>query len=71
MVWERNAEMNIVKYFWAIRAIIYKVRFKKIGKFSYMGKPIYLQGTKKVKIGNKVRILPGVRMETQDRKSVV
>ena len=64
MVWERNAEMNIVKYFWAIRAIIYKVRFKKIGKFSYMGKPIYLQGTKKVKIGNKVRILPGVRMET-------
>ncbi|NMM65095.1 acyltransferase [Clostridium sp. P21] len=56
--------MNIVKYFWAIRAIIYKVRFKRIGNFSYIGKPVYLQGTKRVKIGNKVRIYPGVRIET-------
>lgn len=56
--------MNIIKYFWAIRSIIYKVRFKKIGKFSYIGKPVYLQGTKRVKIGNKVRIYPGVRIET-------
>lgn len=55
--------MNIVKYFWAIRAIFYRVRFGKIGKLSYMGKPLYLQGTSKVKIGNKVRILPGVRIE--------
>jgi acetyltransferase-like isoleucine patch superfamily enzyme len=56
--------MNIVKYFWAIRAVMYKVSFKKIGRFSYIGKPVYLQGTKNVDIGNKVRIYPGVRIET-------
>ncbi|MGH4118096.1 acyltransferase [Clostridium sp.] len=56
--------MNIVKYFWAIRAIVYKVRFKKIGKLSYIGKPICLEGTMGVEIGNKVRIYPGSRIET-------
>ncbi|MBU3178167.1 acyltransferase [Clostridium estertheticum] len=56
--------MNIVKYFWAIRAIFYKLQFKQIGNFSYIGKPVYLQGTRRVKIGNKVRIYPGVRIET-------
>lgn len=61
---EAYFEMNVVKYFWAIRAIIYKIRFNKIGKYSYIGKPIYLQGTRRVKIGNKVRIYPGVRIET-------
>lgn len=56
--------MNIIKFFWAARAIVYKIRFKKIGKSSYIGKPIYLQGTKRVEIGNRVRIYPGLRMET-------
>jgi acetyltransferase-like isoleucine patch superfamily enzyme len=56
--------MSFIKYFWALRAIIYKLRFKSIGKFSYIGKPLFLLGTKRVKIGNKVRIFPGLRMET-------
>lgn len=63
--------MNIVKYFWAIRAIIYKVRFKKIGNFSYVGKPLYLQGTRKVIIGNKVRIYGGVRIETHGEEASI
>lgn len=63
--------MNIVKYFWALRAVFYKVRFKQIGNFSYMGKPMYLQGTGRVKIGNKVRILPGVRIETYGTEGTI
>jgi len=55
--------MNIVKFFWAMRAIIYKVRFGKFGNLSYIGKPIILEGTKQVKIGDRVRIYPGVRIE--------
>lgn len=55
--------MNFKKYMWAIRAIIYKVKFKSIGKFSYIGKPIYLLGVKKITISKKVRIFPGCRME--------
>lgn len=55
--------MNLIKYFWVARAMLYKFRFKNIGMLSYMGKPIFLLGTKKIKIGNKVRIFPGFRME--------
>jgi acetyltransferase-like isoleucine patch superfamily enzyme len=56
--------MNIAKYFWAIRAIIYKTQFEKVGKLSYIGKPICLEGKKGIKIGEKVRIYPGARIET-------
>lgn len=63
--------MNVVKYFWAFRAIAYKICFKRIGRFSYIGKPIYLQGTRNVIIGNKVRIYPGVRIETHGKKGEI
>ncbi|WP_035291760.1 acyltransferase [Clostridium sp. KNHs214] len=55
--------MSLIKYIWALRAIIYKLRFKSIGNFSYIGKPTFLLGTKKINIGDKVRIYPGARME--------
>lgn len=64
--------MSLIKYLWAIRAMIYKIRFKSIGKFSYIGKPTFLLGTKKINIGNKVRIYPGSRMEAHgDNGSIV
>jgi len=53
-----------MKYFWAMRAVVYKARFGKIGSLSYIGKPVFLEGTKRVQIGNRVRIYPGVRIET-------
>lgn len=56
-------DVNIIKLVWAARAIVYKVRFKVMGNFSYIGRPIFLLGTKNIRIGNKVRIYPGVRME--------
>ncbi|PRR81766.1 acyltransferase [Clostridium vincentii] len=61
--------MNIVKYFWGLRAVVYKFRFEKIGRLSYIGKPIILEGTKRVKIGSRVRIYPGVRIETHGKEA--
>lgn len=60
--------MNILKFFWAIRAIFYKAFFKKFGNFSYIGNPIILIGTKSVKIGKRVRIYPGVRIEVHGKE---
>lgn len=55
--------MNVKKIFWALRAIVYKPFFGKIGNLSYIGKPLYISGKKKIKIENRVRIYPGARME--------
>jgi len=63
--------MNIVKYFWVFRAILFKTRFKRIGNFSYIGKPVYLEGTKGVEIGNRVRIYPGIRIETHGKEGKI
>jgi len=54
----------INKLFWIIRALFLKLLFGKIGWLSYIGRPIYLKGIKNIYIGNRVRIFPGVRMET-------
>lgn len=54
----------LYKIFWGIRALLYKPFFKRMGYLSYLGKPIFLHGTKKTTIGNKVRIYPHSRIET-------
>lgn len=55
--------MHPLKYVWALRALIYKPFFNTIGKMSYIGKPCFLSGTKRISIGEKDRIFPGIRME--------
>jgi acetyltransferase-like isoleucine patch superfamily enzyme len=59
--------MNIRKYFWAVRAILYKPFFNKVGWKSYIGKPLILEGAKRVSIGKKVRIYPGLRIVTHGK----
>lgn len=59
--------MNFVKYIWAMRAILYKACFRKFGNLSYIGKPICLEGVKRVEIGRKCRIYPGARIETHGK----
>lgn len=54
------------KIFWGIRAILYAPFFGKFGMPSYLGRPIFLKGIRHIFIGNKVRIFPNLRMETQD-----
>lgn len=55
--------MHVVKFFWAGRALIYKLVLGHVGKFSYMGKPCFVEGGKNISIGNRTRIFPGIRME--------
>lgn len=63
--------MNLAKCFWAIRGILYKLKFKKFGNLSYIGKPISLLGVKNVSVGDKVRIYPGVRIETHGDNATI
>lgn len=55
--------MHPAKYMWALRALIYKPFFKHIGNMSYIGKPCFIEGRKRISIGKKTRIFPGIRME--------
>ncbi|WP_346986314.1 hypothetical protein [Chryseobacterium sp. POE27] len=43
----------IYKIFWALRALLYAPFFGKFGFPSYLGKPIFLMGTRNVFIGKK------------------
>ncbi|MEH7437937.1 acyltransferase [Neobacillus drentensis] len=56
--------MRIKKLLWGLRSLIYKLTFKKFGNWSYIGTPIVLDGVRNVEIGNRVRIQPGLRLET-------
>jgi len=60
----------IYKIFWALRAVIYAPFFGKFGFPSYLGKPLFLMGTRKVFIGKKVRIFPHLRMEVHRNGSI-
>lgn len=62
--------MHPIKFIWGARAIKNKLFFKKIGKFTYMGKPCFIEGAKKIKIGSKTRIFPGIRMEAIGKGSI-
>ncbi|OAA86967.1 acyltransferase [Clostridium ljungdahlii] len=55
--------MHLIKYVWAVRALIYKAFLGHVGNLSYIGKPTFIEGCKNIQIGNRVRIFPGVRME--------
>lgn len=63
--------MEFRKVLWALRVLIYKPFFGKIGSMSYMGKPVSLIGTKNIYVGNRVRIYPGVRMEAHNGGKIV
>ena len=55
--------MNPIKIIWAARALMYKLILKKIGLMSYIGRPCFIEGRKRISIGKKTRIFPGVRLE--------
>lgn len=59
------------KIIWALRALIYKVFFRSLGFPSYIGKPIFLLGTKNITIKRRVRIFPGLRMEVHNCGSIL
>ncbi|MFE8154116.1 acyltransferase [Brenneria goodwinii] len=54
---------KIFKFSWAFRAFIYKLVFGRFAMPSYIGPPIFLFGTRRMFIGKRVRIFPGMRSE--------
>lgn len=63
--------MSPQKYFWALRAVFFKFRFKKFGWPGYIGRPTYLENTCCAEIGKKVRIFPGLRLEVHSNGQIV
>lgn len=63
--------MDLKKIFWHINLTLKSFKFKKVGKYSYMGPNISLVGGKNITIGNKVRIYPGSRMETHNNGEII
>lgn len=53
----------ISKFTWAIRALVYKLFFGRFTMPGYIGPPSFLFGTRRMFIGRRVRIFPGMRGE--------
>jgi len=59
------------KLMWIIRAFLYKPFFGHFALPSYIGKPIFLYGVKKIFIHKNVRIFPNIRMEVHGENSSI
>ena len=59
------------RVFWILRALIYKPFFGKFGVISYMGKPVFIKGSRNIFIGKNVRIFPQFRIETHKGGKIV
>lgn len=54
----------LVKIKWLLKTQFLRLRGMKIGKYSYVANTLFIYGANRILIGHKVRIFPGVRMET-------
>jgi acetyltransferase-like isoleucine patch superfamily enzyme len=61
----------IYKALWGFITLCYAPFFKRISFPSHIGVPIFTLGLKRVTIGKRVRILPGVRIETHYNGTIV
>jgi len=61
----------IIKLWWILRTLVYKPFLGKLGKLSYVAKPLYLSNLKNIFIGSKVRIFPLCRIEVVDKNSSI
>lgn len=60
----------IYKLYWGIITLCYAPFFKKFSFPSHIGVPIFTLGLKRVTVERRVRILPGVRIETHNGGSI-
>lgn len=58
------------RFFWILRALIYRPFFGKFGFPSYIGKPVFLYGVRRMFIGKNVRIFPNVRLEVHGKNTL-
>ena len=59
------------RFFWILRGLIYKPFFGKFGFPSYIGKPLFINNFKRIFIGKKVRIFPGIRIEVLNNNASI
>lgn len=59
------------KLIWGFLAILYAPFFKKFSFPSHIGVPIFTYGLKRVIIRKRVRIMPGLRIETHKNGSII
>ena len=62
--------MHIAKLVWGLRALVNAPFFKALGMPSYLGRPMYISGRRRISIGKRVRIFPGLRMEAIGKGSI-
>ena len=63
--------MNLKKMWWFSRLQVTKLFYGKVGKKSYLGKPLFIERKKSLFIGNRVRIYPGLLVEAPDKESII
>ncbi len=54
---------HIYKFSWALRGLFYKLLFGRFGMPSYIGPPTFILNPRRIYIGSRVRIFPGLRAE--------
>ena len=54
----------LFRYYWFFKTIFIRLLLPRIGPLSYVAGVIYVYGGWRVVIGNRVRIFPGLRIET-------
>ncbi|PLS30673.1 LPS biosynthesis protein [Bifidobacterium margollesii] len=63
--------MNVQKAWWFAKTQLTRFRYGHVGGHSYIAKPLFLQRTKALSIGNNVRIYPGMRLEVPESTASV
>lgn len=63
--------MIMQKLWWWFMTQALRLRGVHIGLKSYVASPLFIFGAKGITIGNKVRIFPGVRMETHHHGRII
>lgn len=61
---------KIQKFFWFLNTFLLRLRFKKVGFPSYIGKTLSILGGRNISIGSRVRIFPGLRIEAHDNGKI-
>lgn len=61
----------IYKFIWLLRTLFYAPFFKEFSFPSYIGKPIFTGGLKRVTVKKRVRIFPGLRIETHQNGEII
>ena len=59
------------KLIWGFLALCYAPFFKKFSFPSHIGIPLFTYGLKGISIGKRVRVMPGLRMETHNKGIII